>query len=157
MANITTRIFLCFGLLHAALAHSNTVSATSSSAASKASSVVHRVDVGENGLVFEPNMTRAAIGDSIEFHFYEGMHSVARSTFDMPCQPLNGSGAIFSGRVAVDSGEGNEVFTVKIEDDNPIWYYCATQKHCQSGMVGVINPRCVTISPWHTARFRRAC
>lgn len=32
------------------------------------------------------------------------------------------------------------VFTVMINDTKPIWFYCATQKHCQAGMSGVINP-----------------
>lgn len=31
------------------------------------------------------------------------------------------------------------VFTVMVNDTNPIWFYCATAKHCQGGMVGVIN------------------
>lgn len=31
------------------------------------------------------------------------------------------------------------VFTVLVKDTNPIWFYCATGKHCQSGMSGVIN------------------
>jgi hypothetical protein len=32
------------------------------------------------------------------------------------------------------------VFTILINDTKPLWYYCATGKHCQSGMAGVINP-----------------
>lgn len=31
------------------------------------------------------------------------------------------------------------VFSVLVKDTNPIWFYCATAKHCQSGMSGVIN------------------
>ncbi|KAH7358730.1 Cupredoxin [Plectosphaerella cucumerina] len=97
---------------------------------------VHRVDVGEGGLTFEPAELTAAVGDSVEFHFLGGFHSVARSSFDSPCTPVNGSDNIFSGPI---TGPSDEVFTVPIESEDPIWYYCATGQHCQNGMVGVIN------------------
>lgn len=32
------------------------------------------------------------------------------------------------------------VFTVLVKDTKPVWFYCATAKHCQAGMSGVINP-----------------
>lgn len=32
------------------------------------------------------------------------------------------------------------VFTIDVNSTAPIWFYCATGKHCQGGMVGVINP-----------------
>lgn len=32
------------------------------------------------------------------------------------------------------------VFTVLVKDTKPMWFYCATANHCQSGMAGVINP-----------------
>lgn len=32
------------------------------------------------------------------------------------------------------------VFSVLVKDTNPVWFYCATGKHCQAGMAGVINP-----------------
>lgn len=32
------------------------------------------------------------------------------------------------------------VFTLTINDTNPIWLYCAQVGHCQAGMVAVINP-----------------
>lgn len=97
---------------------------------------VHRVDVGDGGLTYEPSELTAAVGDSVEFHFLGGFHSVARSSFDSPCTPINGSDTIFSGPI---TGPATDVFTVSIENEDPIWYYCATQRHCQMGMVGVIN------------------
>lgn len=30
-------------------------------------------------------------------------------------------------------------FTIPVTDTKPIWFYCSQGKHCQSGMVGVIN------------------
>ncbi|WQF80664.1 Putative cupredoxin [Colletotrichum destructivum] len=119
---------------------SSTASATASSSSGIAG--VHVVKVGDGGLTFEPNSLTAAVGDVVEFHFYPRAHSVAQSAFDSPCQPLaNGTATgFFSGPVQVASGVGAEVFTVKVTDSNPKWYYCATGQHCQGGMVGVINP-----------------
>jgi len=31
-------------------------------------------------------------------------------------------------------------FTIEVNDTKPIWFYCSQGKHCQSGMVGAINP-----------------
>lgn len=55
----------------------------------------HQVAVGKGGLVFDPENLTAAKGDTVEFSFYSGNHSVAESTFDKPCQPLDNG--IFSG------------------------------------------------------------
>lgn len=35
---------------------------------------VHKVDVGEGGLVFNPSSVTAAEGDVVEFHFYPQKH-----------------------------------------------------------------------------------
>ncbi|KAK7431781.1 hypothetical protein QQZ08_001721 [Neonectria magnoliae] len=109
-------------------------------ASSSTSSVdgVHVVKVGDGGLTFDPEELKASVGDVVEFHFYPQAHSVAQSSFDAPCEPLNTT-SFFSGPVAVSSGVSDTVFSVTIENDLPIWYYCATAKHCQGGMVGVIN------------------
>ena len=48
------------------------------------------VNVGENGLTFDPASITADMGDEIQFEFYPGSHSVAQSTFDKPCQPSSG-------------------------------------------------------------------
>lgn len=34
----------------------------------------------------------------------------------------------------------NKYFLVPINNTDPIWFYCAQARHCQVGMVGVINP-----------------
>ncbi|KAK2040421.1 Cupredoxin [Colletotrichum somersetense] len=108
----------------------------------------HVVKVGDGGLKFDPENIKAAVGDSVEFHFYPKSHSVAQSAFDTPCMPLsNGTTTgFFSGPVPVASGVGAEVWTLDIKDKSPKWFYCATGNHCQSGMVGVINaPKAKTI------------
>ncbi|KAH0425157.1 hypothetical protein CcaCcLH18_11176 [Colletotrichum camelliae] len=118
-----------------------TASAAAASSSSSASGTVHVVKVGESGLTFSPNDIKAAVGDTVEFHFYPKAHSVAQSSFDKPCEPLSNGTAtgFFSGPVPVSSGEGADVFTLKVDDASPKWFYCATAQHCQGGMVGVIN------------------
>jgi len=53
-------------------------------------------------------------------------------------QSQPGSKGFFSGFMPVKDQMG--VFTIWVNDTNPIWFYCSQAKHCQAGMVGVINP-----------------
>jgi hypothetical protein len=36
-------------------------------------------------------------------------------------------------------------FILTINNTDPIWFYCPQSDHCQSGMVGVINPYDVSL------------
>lgn len=117
-------------------------SGTTQSAAQTQAGVT-RIDVGKGGQVMSPNDVTVPMGEIIEFHFYQGAHSVAQSAFDNPCVPINSTASngvegFFSGPVSVASGESSNVFRV-VSTGSPMWYYCATGKHCQNGMVGVIN------------------
>lgn len=49
--------------------------------------------VGANGRVFSPNLTLANVGDVVEFSFYDGNHSVVRSSYMFPCVPFEATGA----------------------------------------------------------------
>ncbi|PKX88818.1 cupredoxin domain-containing protein [Aspergillus novofumigatus IBT 16806] len=106
---------------------------------SSAASAVHTVDVGEHGLTFDPDTLSVSPGSKVEFHFYPGNHAVAQGAFSKPCHPFNQS-SFFSGFIPATDGESPEVFTLTVNDTNPIWYYCPQVGHCQAGMVGVINP-----------------
>lgn len=98
------------------------------------------IDVGEDGLSFSPNTTSAAVGDTLEFHFYAPAHSVSQSSFDSPCVPLSNGTGFWSGGITTASGENPTVWSVLVNDTNPIWFYCAVPTHCESGMAGVVNP-----------------
>ncbi|EWC46422.1 hypothetical protein DRE_04365 [Drechslerella stenobrocha 248] len=100
----------------------------------------HSVVVGRGGLRFDPENIVAEIGDVVEFHFTPRNHSVVQSNFANPCVP-NGPDAFFSGFFPTESGQNEEVFTIKIWHKNPIWFYCSQTvgDHCQMGMSGVIN------------------
>jgi plastocyanin len=109
-----------------------------SSLAVSAYAASHSIDVGEDGLVFSPNSTTAAVGDTVTFHYYPRAHGVARSSYSSPCAAIDNG--FNSGFVKVASGESNTTFTITINNTDPIWYYCPQGDHCQAGMVGVINP-----------------
>ncbi|OBT75291.1 hypothetical protein VF21_05629 [Pseudogymnoascus sp. 05NY08] len=96
-----------------------------------------------NTLTFSPNNLVADVGDMVQFQFGVGNHTVTQSTFDAPCLPM-GAGtnitAISTGfmPVAADATTA-PLYTIPIVDKTPIWLYCAQSKHCQNGMVMVIN------------------
>jgi len=100
-----------------------------------ASPVVHTVSVGDGGLKFSPETVTAKVGEFVRFKFAASGHSVAESTFGSPCQAVTGSDSFFSGTMS----SGGE-FTIEVTSTDPIFFYCATQGHCQAGMSGVINP-----------------
>ncbi|KAI9779514.1 MAG: hypothetical protein M1839_007322 [Geoglossum umbratile] len=105
--------------------------------------MVVKVSNKDGGLVMEPDSMNVPVGSMIQFQFYPKNHSVVRSTFDQPCVPIEQSQpgskvGFFSGFMPVTDTMG--VFTIRVADKNPIWFYCSQAKHCQSGMAGVINP-----------------
>ncbi|GIJ86464.1 hypothetical protein Asppvi_005353 [Aspergillus pseudoviridinutans] len=119
---------------------SQTPTSTSTASTSTSStSAVQSVDVGDGGFTFDPDTLSVSPGSKVEFHFYPGNHSVVQAAFSNPCQPLSQS-SFFSGFIPDTSEESPEVFTLTVNDTNPIWYYCGQIGHCQAGMVGVINP-----------------
>jgi len=101
----------------------------------------HAVAVGKDGFVFTPNNLTVPVNDTVEFFFYPIAHGVVQANFDAPCHPANTS-AFSSGFMPVTSGIGAKSFKLKVNNTAPIWFYCpqTVKSHCQSGMVGVINP-----------------
>ncbi|QDS71817.1 hypothetical protein FKW77_009668 [Venturia effusa] len=91
------------------------------------------ISVGQ-GLSFLPNTIYAAVGETIKFEFITPGHSVAAGSYDKPCTPASNS-SFYSGIL-----DTSMVYTITINDTQPIFFYCAVASHCQAGMVGVINP-----------------
>jgi len=90
--------------------------------------------VGEGGDVFMPNtVTNAMMGDTVTFMFSGSQHSVVESSFDQPCSPMTGGFSVGAQSKMIN-------FTVNIMDTGTHWFYCSVPGHCNSGMVGVINP-----------------
>jgi plastocyanin len=107
----------------------------------------HVVRVGstnpEQALTYMPSELTAEVGDMVQFQFAPKNHTVTQSTFDKPCEPalLNSNiTGIYSGfmPVAADS-EMTATYTIRINNTAPLWLYCSQGRHCQSGMVMVIN------------------
>lgn len=112
----------------------------------RSTGVIHRVFAGSttanNGLHFEPENIVAEVGDLMEIHFLPKNHTFTQSSFEKPCEPLDGGKGVFSGfNFNTTSGEAPNVFTFMVQDKKPFWFYCSQTvgNHCQMGMSGVIN------------------
>ncbi|KAL3421749.1 hypothetical protein PVAG01_05905 [Phlyctema vagabunda] len=108
--------------------------------AAVASAATIEISVGQNrGIAFNPSSVTAAVGDVLAFHFYSGTggHSVVSTNFEAPCVPNNSS--FFSGYIP-GNDQGNQTFEITVNSTDPIWFYCSLNRHCQNGMVGVVNP-----------------
>ncbi|KAF2183278.1 hypothetical protein K469DRAFT_583578 [Zopfia rhizophila CBS 207.26] len=96
---------------------------------------VHEVEVGASGQVFTPRTFSAAVGDIVIFKLSPN-HDVAEGDFDKPCEPDDDG--FYSGPYS-GTDNGDKKFVINVTTDDPIYYYCAVQNHCQNGMVGGIN------------------
>ncbi|TQN66341.1 Extracellular serine-rich protein, partial [Colletotrichum shisoi] len=99
-----------------------------------------------NTLKFFPDKINAPVGSMVQFQFRGGNHSVVQSTFDNPCIPISNVNAsakgIYSGYQPVQASVAMgqiPVFTIMVNSSAPMWLYCSQGKHCQNGMVMVIN------------------
>jgi len=122
---------------------------------------VHVVKVGNaNGtLAYAPNNLVAAVGDMVQFQFAPANHTVTQSTFDAPCQPIamhsNVTG-IFSGFMPVKATDTDTpTYTIMINSTTPMWLYCSQGKHCQNGMVMVINENTAANSTRSLTMFKQ--
>ncbi|KAJ2966259.1 hypothetical protein NUW58_g10705 [Xylaria curta] len=111
---------------------------------------VHVVSVSSpnKDLAFHPDNLKAAVGDMIQFQFLAGNHSVVQSNFDNPCTPIQlhntSQPGMFSGymNVAASAGTGMiPTYTMEVKSAGPLWLYCSQGKHCQNGMVMVVNEK----------------
>ncbi|KAI3327954.1 Cupredoxin [Xylariaceae sp. AK1471] len=124
---------------------------------------VHVVSVSSSNksLAFYPDNIKAAAGDMIQFQFLAGNHSVVQSNFDNPCTPIqahvaNATG-MFSGymNVAASAATGMiPTYTMMVADTKPLWLYCSQGKHCEAGMVMVVNENTAANSSRSLANFK---
>ncbi|KAJ0107326.1 hypothetical protein J7T55_015792 [Diaporthe amygdali] len=104
------------------------------------------VSTANNSLVYTPDNIKASAGEMVQFQFVAGNHTVTQSTFDQPCTPINSIMSNVTGfhsgyQPAAASKQTGMIptYSIMINDTKPLWVYCAQGKHCQSGMVMVIN------------------
>lgn len=87
--------------------------------ATVASSEVHVVDVGEDGLKFEPQTLNPKKGDTVIFHLYP-RHNVVSGSFDKPCEHNDDSW--FSGPFD-QTDNGKKKFVVNVTSEDPVCTY----------------------------------
>lgn len=101
---------------------------------------------GSPGLIFNPQVVNAAVGDFVNFEFRGGNHTVTQSSFANPCtQQFNTAtqqNGFDSSFMPYDAASGQiGVYTLEVtQTANPIWFFCARKPHCKGGMYGAINP-----------------
>ncbi|KHO01861.1 extracellular serine-rich protein [Metarhizium album ARSEF 1941] len=132
--------------------HFTTLSLTTLLAAAQAAVNVHVVAVGKNpstnetALRFFPSKITAQPGDMVQFQFWAGNHSVAQSGFDHPCVPIASVNAskpgFYSSFQPAEAGVRTgriPVYTIVVNNTQPMWVYCSQTNHCQKKMSMVIN------------------
>ncbi|TGO24568.1 hypothetical protein BPAE_0099g00040 [Botrytis paeoniae] len=133
-------------------------------AANTTTSQTHIVRVGQannsTALRYFPDNISAKVGDTIQFQFAAGNHTVTQSTFDAPCVPISQSSnntGVFSGFMNVAAGLNSTgmvpVFSMPVKVATPLWFYCSQGKHCQNGMVLVVNENTAANSTRSLANF----
>ncbi|GAA5840250.1 hypothetical protein JCM9279_002324 [Rhodotorula babjevae] len=73
-------------------------------------------------------------GETVEFIWGAGPHTVTQSSAASICNASQAEGAFKSGMQ-----NASFTFPVKVKDDKPVFYYCAVAMHCKMGMFGLIN------------------
>lgn len=81
-----------------------------------ANSEVHTVEVGDEGLDFNPPTLDVKKGDTVIFHL-NPVHDVAFGSFDKPCESDDSSP--YSGSYE-DSDSGNKKFVVNVTSEDPV-------------------------------------
>ncbi|KAH7379518.1 hypothetical protein BKA66DRAFT_442581 [Pyrenochaeta sp. MPI-SDFR-AT-0127] len=127
-------------------------SSTSSqpSSTSSAPTQTHTVQVGLADHKMRPEVTKAKVGDIVEFRFYPTNHSIVRAEYGYPCIPYEMTGSnkqgFFSGFHAVDKVlDDPPNYRIRINDTNPIFFYCSAPGSCITyAMIGAINPNTST-------------
>ncbi|CAO2652889.1 Nn.00g023000.m01.CDS01 [Neocucurbitaria sp. VM-36] len=118
---------------------------TQPSTTSSASAQTHTIQVGLADHKFRPEVTKAEIGDTVEFRFYPANHSVVRAEYGFPCIPYEMTGpdkqGFFTGFHAVDKVlEDPPKYSLIINDTDPVFFYCSAPGSCLTyGMVAAIN------------------
>lgn len=103
--------------------------------------------VGGIQVTYMPNIVNAAVGDTIQFQFSTGAHTVTQSSEMGACAPIQqaqlapGALPVHSGHIPFMPGSTTvSTFDMKVMSKDPMFIYCSTGPHCQLGQVMVINP-----------------
>ncbi|KEP47425.1 putative plastocyanin-like domain protein [Rhizoctonia solani 123E] len=101
----------------------------------------HRVTVGAGGqLRYNPEYVSAGVGDYIKFEFHPKNHTVTESSFNQPCNRIDGGFRTGFVPVPPDTKAHFPTKVFKVTDNKPHWFYCGQIDHCPAGMVFAVNP-----------------
>ncbi|KAG8700271.1 hypothetical protein FRC11_013072 [Ceratobasidium sp. 423] len=101
----------------------------------------HKVTVGAWGqLRYDPEYVHAEVGDCIEFEFHPKNHTVTESSFDDPCNAIDGGFRTGFVPVAKEDEYDLPIRKFNVTDEKPHWFYCGQVGHCPAGMVFAVNP-----------------
>jgi len=103
----------------------------------------YTVLVGQGGTTYTPPTVTANVGDFVLFKFVAGNHTVTQSPFAKPCTQIwlndEGHPGVDTGFV-LPKGNNTPIVELRVNDTLPMWLFCQQAKHCNNGMVMVINP-----------------
>jgi len=123
-------------------APSVTQSSSDSGSVSGGSGTTHTVIVAPSPgvLRYIPFAVNASVGDTVQFKWQAGPHTVTQSSALEVCNKTENAFA---------SGQQNAgfVFNQVVNTTDPIWFYCGVPEHCQKGMFGGINIATGAASP----------
>ncbi len=83
--------------------------------------------VNQSGLTFVPDTLTITAGDTVEWHWATGSHTVTEGT---PCTPAGGG-------FSYNLNSGNPIVTHTFSTAGTVDYFCVP--HCGLGMTGVIT------------------
>lgn len=94
--------------------------------AAPAPAKTYQVEV--NDFAFTPKSLTVKVGDTVEWKFTEGTHSVT-----------SGKSCTSDGRFDTGEKDSPGTFRRTFEAPGTFDYYCAVRKHCSMGQVGVVE------------------
>ncbi|WVF71871.1 hypothetical protein IAT40_006681 [Kwoniella sp. CBS 6097] len=86
-------------------------------------------------LRFVPFAIEGKEGDTVEFIWGAGPHTVTMSDGQKVCNKSTTANAFDSGKL-----NATQTFSTKITSSAPQFHYCTVGTHCTAGMFGIINP-----------------
>jgi plastocyanin len=90
------------------------------------------IQVGANGLTFEPKDLQVPLGATVEWQFAGGTHNVKQVADAVTCDAMADG---FTTPENMSSGS----FTQVMDKPGKTWFACTVGQHCQSGMRGLIT------------------
>ncbi|KAM4066874.1 hypothetical protein HRG_000888 [Hirsutella rhossiliensis] len=91
------------------------------------------IKVGGQGLVYSPPVNKnIPVGTTVIWEFYAKNHTVTQSTFDKPCEKMQGG--FDTGFMPNPGMDPPPKVAMQILTSDPLWFKCSQATHCQKAM-----------------------